>query len=130
NALRGMRLHCQRTDYVIAIEGRVLVGLHDLRPDSASCGTGALYDLHGDAPAALVIPPGVIHGFYMPQRAAHIIGLSHCHGFGDDHLGCRWDDAGLGIAWPCIDPILVERDSDSGSLEGLRAAYAAARTCT
>lgn len=125
NAMRGMRLHCHRTDYVVVVEATVLVGLHDLRPHSVSIGASMLVELRAEQPCALVIPPGVVHGFYVPERAVHIIGLSHSFDFGDDALGCRWDDPQLGIAWPCVEPILVERDDASGSLDALRKAYVA-----
>jgi dTDP-4-dehydrorhamnose 3,5-epimerase len=124
NAMRGMRLHCHRTDYVVVIDATVLVGLHDLRADSASVGASMLVELCASKPCALVIPPGIVHGFYIPERAIHTIGLSHSHDFGDDGLGCRWDDPNLGLTWPCLDPILVERDRTSGSLDVLRRDYA------
>ena len=123
NAMRGMRLHCHRTDYVVVIDATVLVGLHDLRADSVSVGASMLVELSASNPRALVIPPGIVHGFYIPERAIHTIGLSHSFDFGDDGLGCRWDDPQLGLAWPCTDPVLVERDRTSGSLDALRRDY-------
>ena len=125
NAMRGMRLHCHRTDYVVVIDATVLVGLHDLRANSGSAGASMLVELCSTKTCALVIPPGIAHGFYIPERAIHTIGLSHGFDFGDDGLGCRWDDPQLGIAWPCTDPILVARDRTSGSLDALRRDYLA-----
>ena len=123
NAMRGMRLHCHRTDYIVVIDAKVLVGLHDLRADSESVGASMLVELSARKPCALVIPPGIVHGFYIPERAIHTIGLSHSFDFGDDGLGCRWDDPNLGLTWPCTDPILVDRDRTSGSLDSLRQDY-------
>jgi dTDP-4-dehydrorhamnose 3,5-epimerase len=127
NGFRGMRVHHRRTDYVVVVDGTVLVGLYDQRPDSSSRAAHSLVELRAEAPCALIIPPGVVHGFYMPGRTFHMLGMTYDNEASDDLLGCRWDDPQLGIAWPCRDPVLVDRDRDAGSLQALSEAYAATR---
>jgi dTDP-4-dehydrorhamnose 3,5-epimerase len=38
NVLRGVHAHAQHLDYSLLLEGRLLLGLHDLRPASSSYG--------------------------------------------------------------------------------------------
>jgi dTDP-4-dehydrorhamnose 3,5-epimerase len=74
------------------------------------------------APAALVIPVGVAHGFYFHEPSIHVYAVSH--EFDPlDELGCRWDDPDLDIAWPCTKPRISVRDRNLGSLRELRAVW-------
>jgi dTDP-4-dehydrorhamnose 3,5-epimerase len=125
NVLRGVHVHWRHTDYLTVISGRMVLGLHDLRESSGTGGLGASVALDGDAPAALVIPPGVAHGFYFSEPSVHVYAVSH-EWDPDDELGCRWNDPGLGIAWPCSEPLLSERDRSLGTLSELRESVQAA----
>jgi dTDP-4-dehydrorhamnose 3,5-epimerase len=126
NVLRGVHAHWRHTDYLTVVAGRATIGLHDLREGSATEALATIVDLVGDAPAALVIPAGVAHGFYFHEPSLHVYAVSHEWDPADE-LGCRWDDPGLGIAWPCVDPHVSERDRRLGSLGELRSAWRAAR---
>lgn len=119
NVLRGVHVHVSHVDYVVALQGRMLVGVRDLRQGEA----GAIVELYAAAPAMLTIPPGVAHGFYFPEPGAFIYGMTHYWDPVNDELDCRWDDAGLAIPWPdgCASPRLSPRDQGAGSLEQLRA---------
>lgn len=128
NVLRGVHAHWRHTDYLLLASGRATIGLHDLREDSPTVGAGAAVELSGGPEAALVIPPGVAHGFYFHEPSIHVYAVSHEWDPADE-LGCRWDDPGLGIAWPCRDPQLSVRDQALGTLselcDAVRAALAA-----
>src|SRR5262245_34707583 len=63
NVLRGVHLHVRHADYLVVLDGEMLVGLRDLRRDSPTYGCSATQALTGSAMTALVIPPGVAHGF-------------------------------------------------------------------
>jgi len=43
--LRGVHVHKRHHDYLMALSGTLLLGLHDLRPDSASNGKSAMLTL-------------------------------------------------------------------------------------
>jgi dTDP-4-dehydrorhamnose 3,5-epimerase len=119
NVLRGVHIHVRHTDYLVVVMGRAVIGLRDLRGDAT---TVALVDLDGDAPEALVIPPGVAHGFYFPEPSLH------CYAVNEefdptDELGCRFDDPALGIPWPTTDVVLSERDRDLPLLAELMSSH-------
>jgi dTDP-4-dehydrorhamnose 3,5-epimerase len=104
--LRGVHVHPRHADYLVVISGRMVVGLRDLR-DGAR--TTALVELDGTHPEALVITPGVAHGFWFPEPSWHCYAVDHEFDPADE-LGCRFDDPDLGIPWPSDDVTLSERD--------------------
>ena len=121
NVLRGVHVHWRHADYLTVRMGRATIGLHDLREGSATEGLGTTVELRADRPACLVVPPGVAHGFYFHEPSLHIYAVDHEWDPADE-LGCRWDEPGLGVEWPCNQPILSSRDDGLGSLSDLRAA--------
>lgn len=125
NVLRGVHAHWRHADYLTVIAGHMILGLHDLRELSPTSGMGTCVELRSDAPAAITIPPGVAHGFYVLEPSIHIYAVSHEWDPADE-LGCRWDDRELGIVWPCADPVLSERDASLGTLSELRESVQAA----
>ena len=118
NVLRGVHVHRRHADYLLVLSGRALIGVCDLRPDSATRGAAGLVELCGADLAVLRIPPGVAHGFYFPKACLHLYAVSHYWDPADE-LGCRWDDVGLDIPWPAATPRLSTRDAALGSLDEL-----------
>jgi dTDP-4-dehydrorhamnose 3,5-epimerase len=125
DVLRGVHAHWRHADYLLLARGRASIGLHDLRCDSSTSGLAAIVELDAAAPAALVIPTGVAHGFYFHEPSIHVYAVTH-EWDPEDELGCRWDDPALGIPWPCSDPLLSPRDASLGTLSELRASIRAA----
>jgi dTDP-4-dehydrorhamnose 3,5-epimerase len=124
--LRGVHAHWRHTDYLTVVAGRATIGLHDLREDSATAGVGCTVELGAHAPAALVIPTGVAHGFYFREPSVHVYAVSEEFDPADEH-GCRYDDPELGIDWQLDEaPLLSSRDRRLGSLSDLRATARAA----
>ena len=65
--LRGVHLHRVHTDHLTVVAGRMVLGLHDLRRGSETCGFGTTVKLSAEQPASVVVPVGVAHGFYFPE---------------------------------------------------------------
>ena len=122
NVLRGVHVHRRHTDYLTLVAGRATIGLYDLRNGSPTEGLGTTIEFDSHEPAALVIPVGVAHGFYFQEPSIHVYAVSHEFDPADE-LGCRWDDAALGLAWPCAEPFISSRDRELGSLSELRAVW-------
>jgi len=122
NVLRGVHAHVRHDDYLTLVVGRATIGLHDLRAGSETEGLGVAVELDATAPAALVIPTGVAHGFYFHEPSLHVYAVSHEFDPADE-LGCRWDDPALAIDWPCREPLISARDQALGPLSDLRAAW-------
>jgi dTDP-4-dehydrorhamnose 3,5-epimerase len=118
NVLRGVHVHRLRTDYLCAIEGPMVVGLHDLRRRSPTFGAAVTLEAATDQPEMWVIPPGVAHGFYFAERSIELQGLDPAWDIGDEGE-CRWDDARLGLDWPCRDPRLSVRDDRAGDYDAI-----------
>lgn len=118
NVLRGVHVHRRHTDYLTLVAGMATIGLHDLRPESPTEGLGTTVQLDTRKPAALVIPVGVAHGFYFHEPSVHVYAVSHEFDPADE-LGCRWDDPGLDIPWPCTEPLISPRDRELGALSDL-----------
>lgn len=126
NVFRGCHLHLRHDEYFCLIEGEVLVGLEDERPDSPTHGNWQLYRLYGEDLAALTFPVGLVHGWYFVKPSLHIqaVSESYVDYAADDNFGVRWDDPDLKIPWGIENPILAPRAEGFGSLQALRqAAY-------
>lgn len=117
--LRGVHVHTRHADVLTVVAGRAAIGLHDLRPGSATEGRAAIVELTGDDMATIAMPPGVAHGFCFVEPSVHVYAVDRYWDVTDE-LGCRWDDPGLGIDWPIEEPLLSRRDADLGSLDELR----------
>lgn len=120
--LRGVHVHTEHHDYVVVVGGVLVLGLHDMRPHSHSRGRSWVVTLDAATPTAVVIPPGVCHGFYFPVPSTHVYAVSH-YWNPHDELGCRFDCDELGIDWPNGSPILSARDRDAGSYAELCRAF-------
>ena len=108
--LRGVHVHLRRHDYLVLVSGRATAGLCDLRSGSPTEGHHVMFDLLGDQPAVLTIPPGVAHGFYFHVRSLFVLGMTGYWTAADD-LGCHWADPGLGLSWPEVAPSLSDKDA-------------------
>jgi dTDP-4-dehydrorhamnose 3,5-epimerase len=128
--LRGVHCHTVHTDYLAVLEGHMLLGLHDLRPASKTLNSSMFIELPAGR-SAVVIPPGVAHGFYFQDSARYLYGVT-AEWDPADELGCRFDDPELGLAWPTAAPLMSTRDQEAGPLSELRsfvqAALAAGRS--
>lgn len=109
--LKGLHLHYKQWDWWRVITGRMLIGLYDARPDSATHTATMLFEINPDEPTAVGIPPGVAHGYFALSDLEMIYLLSEVYDPSDEH-GVRWDS--VGIDWPFLSagpvPVLSERD--------------------
>jgi len=105
--LKGLHLHYKQWDWWRCVTGRMFVGLYDARPDSPTVGVTDCFEMSGEAPSALAIPPGVAHGFYTVTDIEMIYLLSETYN-PDDEFGIKADS--VGIDWPSNNAIISERD--------------------
>jgi dTDP-4-dehydrorhamnose 3,5-epimerase len=109
NVLRGVHVH-PYSDWLVVISGRMSIGLFDARPQSSTFRLGAMTVLDATAPAALLIPNGVAHGFYSEEATSFVFGSTASWQPGETTV-IRWDDAEMALRWSCKDPVISERDS-------------------
>lgn len=124
NVLRGMHVHIRHRDYLVVLQGRMSVGLFDIRPQSPTQRHAAMVTLAGEPLSALRVPVGVMHGFYVHEPTIYLYGVDAYFDAADE-LSCHWADPRLSLTWPCAAPVLSERDSRAGTLEHVEAQYRA-----
>ena len=122
NVLRGVHVHPYHADYLVLVQGRMTVGLYDLRRNAATHRLSALFEMTEERISALFVPPGVMHGFYFHEHTTYFYGVD-AYSDANDELGCHWADPRLGLAWPCAVPQVSPRDRDAGSLAALEARF-------
>ena len=110
NVLRGVHVHVEHVDHLVMVAGRMLLGLHDVRPWSADAGRSCMRLLDADKPVAVSIPPGVAHGFYFEKPAILVYGTSTYWDTADE-IDFAWDAPEMGFTWPTRSPVLSPRDS-------------------
>lgn len=113
--LRG--LHWQapphaETKIVRCARGRIHDVVVDVRPDSPTFTRHVGVELSADDRAALVIPPGVAHGFLTLEDACEVHYQMSEFYVPEAGRGARWDDPAFGIVWP--GPVLVVSERDRG----------------
>jgi dTDP-4-dehydrorhamnose 3,5-epimerase len=117
--LRGLHYHFRQVDYWFPVEGRIRVGLYDLRPGSPTRGARELFDLDAALPGGVFIPIGVAHG-YVTLTDAVLSYLVDAYFDGSDEFGVAWDDPEIGMPWGVTDPVLSARDRGNPRLRALQ----------
>ena len=114
----GLHFHRKQADWWYVVEGTARVVLHDLRVGSPTDGETMSFDLTGETPRGVYIPPGVAHGF------ASLTDLTLTYlvdGYYDpaDELGVMWDDPAIAADWGVTTPTLSGRDQSLPSRAAL-----------
>jgi len=110
--VRGLHFHRRQSDYWLVTEGRLLAALVDVRRQSPTFRTAACVELEAANPQALIIPPGVLHG-YRALTDVTVQYLLDQEYDASDEYGVRWDDPELRLpaAWrEGPPPVLSQRD--------------------
>ena len=90
----------------------------DLRPDSATRGEWFGLQLTPTNHMALLVPPGVGHGYQTTLPNTDLFYLtSHSHDPGAA-TGARWDDPTFGVEWP-LPPGPISNQDKTWPLQGL-----------
>lgn len=112
--LRGLHFHQRQSDLWYVVSGRAQVALVDLR-DCAAGPISRVFELSGEHPSTLLIPPGVAHG-YLALTDVHLVYIVSEEYDGDDEHGVRWNDPALAIPWANEEPVLSDRDEANPEL--------------
>lgn len=121
--LRGMHLqHPSRHQWKIVsvLAGTVLDVLLDLRQDSPSFGETISLKLQEGSGVAVVVPPGVAHGYLVESDSATTLYLVSSEYEADQEIGIRFDS--FGFEWPEKKPTLSSRDESLPSLSAFAGA--------
>lgn len=118
--LRGLHYHFRQVDYWYVAQGRIRVGLADLRKDSPTFGASETVEMGEQNEYGLYIPSGVAHGFYALTDATLIYLVDNYYDGGDE-FGVAWDDPDLAVPWNVRAPILSARDRANPRLQEIPA---------
>lgn len=114
--LRGLHYHFQQVDYWYVVNGRIRVGLCDLRPTSPTYRASQTIEMGAENQLGLFIPTGVAHGF-VALTDATLIYLVDNYYDGADEYGVAWNDPEIGLAWGVESPLLSGRDAANPRLK-------------
>jgi dTDP-4-dehydrorhamnose 3,5-epimerase len=115
--VRGMHGRSGRGEakLVRCARGAVHDVLVDIRPGSPTFGHSQAFTLDDTGFATLYVPPGFLHGFQALTGQTDVCyRIDREHDPGED-LSVRFDDAGLGLAWPLPPTAVSARDLAAGS---------------
>ena len=108
--LRGLHFQTpphQHAKLVFCTVGHVFDAIVDLRVDSPTFGKHEVFELSVSRGNALLIPPGLAHGFYALVESTLVYNVSTEYVATND-AGILWRS--VGIPWPSENPILSVRD--------------------
>jgi dTDP-4-dehydrorhamnose 3,5-epimerase len=110
--LRGLHYHFKQVDYWYVPNGRIRVGLADLRQSSPTVGKSEVIEIGDENQMGVFIPCGVAHGF-VALTPATLTYLVDNYYDGGDELGVAWNDPDLAVPWGVSEPILSGRDQQN-----------------
>lgn len=122
--LRGMHFQIPPFSHqklVWCAHGEILDVVLDLRVNSPTFLVTEEFSLKADSGHALLIPPGVAHGFYVFNTHSVVV-YAVTSGYSPEHdKGVHWNS--IGFAWPDATPVVSERDSLLPRLEDFRSPF-------
>ena len=112
--LRGMHYQLApqaETKLVRVVRGRIFDVAVDLRRRSPTHWRWTGAELSAENASALLIPPGVAHGFITLEPDTDVLyQITPAYRPGHE-AGVRWNDPAFGIAWPAAPALISPRDA-------------------
>lgn len=118
--LRGLHYQLENPQgkLIRVTAGRIFDVAIDIRRSSPTFGQWVGLELSAENKCTAWVPPGFAHGFLSLEDSTDV--LYKCTSFYDpaDERCIRWDDPGVGIAWPLegLTPVLSRKDQSGSSL--------------
>jgi dTDP-4-dehydrorhamnose 3,5-epimerase len=119
--LRGLHFHYRQVDYWYVVNGRLRVGMVDLRPQSPTYLATQTIAMGQDDNLGLFIPIGVAHGFVALTDVTLTYIVDNYYNGGQDENGVLWNDPDLNLDWGITDPIVSPRDAANPRLRDILA---------
>ena len=113
NVLRGMHGDNKTWKLISCVYGEIYEVVVDMRPESPTYLKWEAFELKSNNYTQILIPPNFINGYYVKSpKAVFHYKLAYEGDYIDakEQMTFAWDDNRFGINWPCINPILQERD--------------------
>ena len=113
NVLRGLHGDNKTWKLVSCVHGEIFEVIVDMRKDSPTYRKWDSFTLSADNYHQVLIPPNFVNGYYVKSETAVFhYKLAYTGEYLDagDQMTIRWNDPELNIQWPCLNPILQNRD--------------------
>jgi dTDP-4-dehydrorhamnose 3,5-epimerase len=121
--LRGLHFHYHQVDYWYVVNGRLRVGMVDLRPFSPTYLATQTIEMgrqNGDSSdLGLFIPIGVAHGFVALTDVTLTYIVDNYYNGGQDENGVLWKDPDINLNWGVTDPLISPRDAANPRLRDI-----------
>ncbi len=122
--LRGLHFQVPPKDHVkvvTCLSGKVMDAVVDLRTGSPAYGRHLVFELSADNGNILYLPPGLAHGFYVPNGEA-LLSYKVTSLYSPEHdSGILWDSAD--ILWPDKSPHVSARDRSFARLDDFKSPF-------
>lgn len=122
--MRGSHVHRTHTDYFVVVEGFAYFGLRDVRKKSPTFGKTDLIEMDARDPSALIVGPGIIHGYFSMVESI-LITVESTYYDPKDEEKVNWADPALQIPWPCDKALASYEEGGAPSLDELMEKIAA-----
>lgn len=118
NVLRGLHCDFETWKLVECVYGEVFWVAADARRNSTTFKNIISVELTGGNHKQILVPPGVLTGFYVrSQEAIFYYRQTNEYSGSESQISVIWNDPQLAIKWPCSNPKLSERDCNAGLFE-------------
>ncbi|MBL8163754.1 MAG: dTDP-4-dehydrorhamnose 3,5-epimerase family protein [Anaerolineae bacterium] len=108
--LRGLHYHHHQIDYWYVPDGKIRVGMVDLRPSSRTFMVTQTLEIGSENNLGVFIPVGVAHGFLALTDATLMYMVNNYYNGGADENGVAWNDPEIALNWGTQAPLLSPRD--------------------
>jgi dTDP-4-dehydrorhamnose 3,5-epimerase len=119
--LRGLHYQSQpgQAKLIRVGAGKIFDVAVDIRPGSETFGQWQGTYLDGESHHQLFVPVGFAHGFCVVSETADVLYKASNNYDPATECTLTWNDADIGVTWPCAQPILSPRDQQGESLADL-----------
>lgn len=119
--LRGLHYHHHQIDYWYVPNGRIRVGMVDLRPSSPTYMATQTLEIGEGNNMGVFVPIGVAHGFVALTDATLMYMVNNYYNGGKDENGVAWNDPTINLNWGVTAPLLSPRDQQNRFLKDIPA---------
>jgi len=113
NVVRGLHGDSKTWKLVSCVYGVIYEVVVDMRENSANYLKWDAFELSDKNKLSILIPPGFVNGYcVMSDEALFHYKLAYGGKYIDasEQMTVKWNDPRLNIKWPCLNPIIQERD--------------------
>lgn len=114
NVLRGLHGDPYSWKLITCLYGEIYLVIVDCRPESSTYMKWDKIILSQDNKKSILVPPNFANGHYvMSDMAIFFYKWSYDGEYPDvnNQFSLYWNDPDLSIEWPCVNPILSDRDN-------------------